>query len=169
MLDVELKDCPALHLAAVRHVGPYMELGPCFRKVCAWAGMRGLFGPHTQILGVYHDNPRLCPADALRADACVTAPPGFQGDPGAGITALDLPAARYAVATHKGPYDRLGESYTWLFDTWLPRHNLTPAGPCYEIYLNNPLNTKPEDLRTATHVPTGREDSGSFSSPRPRC
>ena len=58
-----------------------------------------------------------------------------------------------AVATHKGPYDRLGESYTWLFDTWLPRQNLTPAGPCYEIYLNNPMNTKPEDLRTAIYIP----------------
>lgn len=161
MLDVEIKDCPALHLAAIRHVGPYHEIGACFQRICAWAGPRGFFGPQTRLIGVYHDNPRVTPPDQLRGDACITAPPAFQGDSGAGIAALDLPCARCAVATHRGPYERLGDTYTWLFDTWLPQHGHAPAGACYEIYLNNPMNTRPEELLTAIHVPIAGSGAGA--------
>lgn len=154
MLEVELTDCPARRLAAVRHVGPYIQVGSAFQQLFAWAGPRGLFGPGTEVVGIYHDNPRTTPPEALRADACLTAPPGFEGDAAAGVGVVEIPAGRYAVGVHRGPYERLAEAYNWFACTWLAASGHTPdARPCFEVYLNSPMDTKPDDLLTAIHIP----------------
>lgn len=154
MIEVEVKDCPARRLAAIRHVGPYTGMGNAFQQLMGWAGPRGMFGPQTEVVGVYHDDPRTEPAETLRGDACLTAPPGFEGDADANITVADLPAGRYAVGTYKGPYERLPEVYHWFFSTWLVESGHEPAeGPCFEVYRNSPMDTKPEELLTAIHVP----------------
>lgn len=154
MLDIEIKDCPARRLAALRHVGPYTGMGQAFQQLMGWAFPNGLVGPQSEVVGVYHDDPRSNPAETLRGDACITAPPGFEGDPGANITIQELPAGRYAVGVYKGPYERLPEVYNWLFSTWLAESGHKPAeGPCYELYLNSPMDTQPEGLLTAIHLP----------------
>lgn len=154
MIDVEIKDCPARRLAAIRHVGPYTGMGQAFQKLFQWAMPRGLVGPASECVGVYHDDPRSNPPETLRGDACLTAPPTFEGDPGAGVAILELPAGRYAAGTFKGPYERLGEVYNWFFSTWLAESGHEPAeSPCFEVYLNSPMNTKPEELLTVIHVP----------------
>ena len=60
----------------------------------------------------------------------------------------------YAIATHKGPYRTLIDSYRWLYGEWLPAsgHELGDA-PCFEQYVNNPQDTPEEELLTAIHVP----------------
>jgi AraC family transcriptional regulator len=71
-----------------------------------------------------------------------------------GVT--DLPAGRYAVVTHRGPYENLSKTYQRVYGGWLPRsgYELRDA-PAFEQYLNAPQNTRPEDLLTVIHVPVG--------------
>jgi AraC family transcriptional regulator len=58
------------------------------------------------------------------------------------------------VITHFGPYAKLGETYTKLLGQWLPRsgRELHPT-PCFEVYLNDPQSTEPEDLLTDIYAP----------------
>jgi AraC family transcriptional regulator len=58
------------------------------------------------------------------------------------------------MLTHFGPYEKLSESYAKLLGQWLPRSGRRlRATPCFEIYLNTPENTAPEDLLTDIHAP----------------
>jgi AraC family transcriptional regulator len=58
------------------------------------------------------------------------------------------------VVTYKGPYSGLEAAYTALFGNWLPESGEEPAdAPCYELYLNSPMDTAPEDLITEICLP----------------
>ncbi|GJM18701.1 MAG: AraC family transcriptional regulator [Phycisphaeraceae bacterium] len=154
MAEVKVETVPARRLAAVRHTGPYHEIGPAFARVFSWAGPRGVLGPTTEAIGIYHDDHMQTQPEDLRADACVTAPPGFGGDADAGVRMVEIPACVCAIGLFKGPHARFAEVYQWFFGTWLPASGHEPAdGPCFELYLNNPQQVAPEDCLTAIHIP----------------
>ena len=68
--------------------------------------------------------------------------------------AVVVPAGRYARTTHRGPYDTLPNTWRQLMGEWLPRSTHRAGdGPSYEVYRNNPMNTKPADLITDLYVP----------------
>ncbi|MGA2751504.1 MAG: GyrI-like domain-containing protein, partial [Verrucomicrobiota bacterium] len=85
-------------------------------------------------------------------DACATVDGKFR--PGGEIGVQVIPGGDYAVMTHFGPYENLGDSYAKLLGQWLPRSGRRlRAAPCFEIYFNAPENTEPEDLVTDIHAP----------------
>ncbi len=49
-----------------------------------------------------------------------------------GMVYYEIPANRYAVFTHKGPLDSLGQTFGNIFKKWLPENNLKLA-PADEI------------------------------------
>lgn len=53
------------------------------------------------------------------------------------IEAAVLPAGKVAVAMHAGAYEELAESYAAL-ERWIAAQSLTPAGPPWEVYVNDP-------------------------------
>ena len=60
----------------------------------------------------------------------------------------------YAVMTHFGPYDNLGDTYAAVCGRWGPESGREfRSSPCFEIYFNSPEETEPEDLLTDVHVP----------------
>ncbi len=38
-----------------------------------------------------------------------------------GMTGKTIPAVKYAVFTHKGPYSNIGNSYSYIYQVWLPK------------------------------------------------
>ncbi|MCG8572037.1 MAG: GyrI-like domain-containing protein [Spirochaetes bacterium] len=58
-----------------------------------------------------------------------------------------LPGGPCVVAMHIGPYTDLERTYTELMD-YAKQQNRTPSGIGYEVYLNDPQTTKPEELQT---------------------
>jgi AraC family transcriptional regulator len=65
-----------------------------------------------------------------------------------------IPGSEYAVMTHFGPYEKLGDSYARLLGRWLPRSGRElRATPCFEVYFNSPENTEPADLTADLHAP----------------
>jgi AraC family transcriptional regulator len=136
----------------MRHVGPYNQVGETWDKLCMWAGPRGLFGPHTEILGVSHDDPDVTPPDKLRYDACLTVGDAVEAEGEVGIQ--EVAGGEYAVTTHHGPYEKLSETYAKLCGQWLPSSGRVPrSAPAYEVYRNSPADTAPEDLITDIHLP----------------
>ena len=62
---------------------------------------------------------------------------------------VTLPAGRHAALAFRGPYFGLPAAYDQLFGLWLPGSGMGLAdSPIFEIYLNSPMDTAPEDLET---------------------
>jgi AraC family transcriptional regulator len=60
----------------------------------------------------------------------------------------------YATTTHAGPYNNLGHTYAELLGQWVPRSGRELRDvPCFEVYLNDPQSTAPEDLLTDIYAP----------------
>ena len=135
---VNVHELPELHVAYVRHVGRYDQIGKTFRRLMRWAGPRRLFRfPDTQILAVYYDNPDVTPVDQLRADACITVPEGMKTKRDIGTMAV--PGGLFAVAHVEIDPSQYGEAWDRLMTDWMPQSGYQPDDRmCYELYLNDP-------------------------------
>ena len=150
--SVEIKELAPKRLVFLRHVGPYNEVGATWGRLMMWAGMRGLLGPGTEMLGLSHDDPDITPSGKIRYDAAVVVTRPVQPEGEFGV--MDLPGGKYAVITHKGPYEKLSETYRRFYGGWLPQSGCELRDtPGFEQYLNSPQNTRPEELLTLIHVP----------------
>ncbi len=152
-MDVRIEQLPALSVVFTRVVGPYKQVAhQAWQRLCSWTGPRGLHGPNTLCLGICHDDPDVTPPDRVRYDAAITVsqPVAPEGD----IGVQEIPAGRYAVMTHRGPYEKLSQTWGQLCGQWLPGsgHRVRSA-PSFEIYRNDPNSTPPEDLVTDVHLP----------------
>ncbi|WP_321402896.1 GyrI-like domain-containing protein [Maridesulfovibrio sp.] len=151
-MDVQIWKLDAAKMAYTEHLGPYEEVGKAWEKLCAWAGPAGIFSPKTKFFGVYYDDPREVAPENLRSEACITVEDVI--DAPVEIKFKDFTGGRYAVTTHLGPYEKLGESWLKFYEEWLPQSGEAHAeSPCYEQYLNDPTNTKPEHLVTLLLMP----------------
>ena len=154
-IDVRIETRPAGTVAAVRHVGPYIEVGEAWGKLMKWGWNKMMFGkPET--FGLSHDDPDVTPPDRLRYDACMVVKPGtkVKGE----IQLIDLPADTFAVTTHHGEYQGLAATYGRLFghvaeEKIHGRRYRLGDPPSREVYLNDPRKTKPEDLLTEIWMP----------------
>jgi AraC family transcriptional regulator len=150
-VDVRVETLGPLRLAFIRRLGPYREAGAAFERILAWAGPRGLLGPDTLVLGLYYDDPATTPPDRLRLDACVSVGEGVAAE--GEIHVQEVPRGQYVVATHRGPYEALADTYGALI-RWVATGGRKPrAAPCVEIYRNDPKTTLPADLVTDVYVP----------------
>lgn len=144
-LDARICALPVFRLAALHHQGLYNG-STAFMQVLQAAQAQGL--PASRLYGLSYDDPALIPASKLRSVAGVDLP-AAAATPQTPLCRFDTHAGRYVVFAYRGPYERLGQVYDWIFGCWFPISNETPANqPALDIYLNSPHNTAPEDLRT---------------------
>jgi len=151
-MNVQIKTLEPMRVAFIRHVGPYGEVGPTWDKLTTQLGRDGWLAGKIMMLGICHDDPDVTPQQKIRYDACVTVDAQFQ--PSGEIGVQTVAGGSYAMTTHFGPYNKLGETYSALLGQWLPRsgRELRKA-PCFEVYLNAPDGTEPEDLITDIYAP----------------
>ncbi|MFV2093675.1 MAG: GyrI-like domain-containing protein, partial [Hyphomicrobiales bacterium] len=115
MADVRIETRPATRLAAISHTGNYMQIGPVFGRLLAWAGAHNLLGPDSVGIGVYYDDPSATPEAALRSEAGLTIADTVEADDTVKI--ITLQAGRHAILRHTGPYEQLPATYAVLFGT----------------------------------------------------
>jgi AraC family transcriptional regulator len=154
-MDVAIKTIEPTNVFYMRHIGPYQEVGGTWNQLCAWAGPKGLFGPHTKGIGVCYDDPEVTPADKIRYDACFTAPPGreVQGEGEVGVQAIG--GGEYATVVHTGPFEGLADTYAQLGAWFAESGREAKHGPSLEFYLDDPNTTPPEKMRTEVCMPIG--------------
>jgi AraC family transcriptional regulator len=98
-----------------------------------------------------HDDPEVTPPDKVRYDACLVVDDRFQPEGEVGLQEI---GGDYAVATHRGPYDALGEVYAWVCGQWLPGSGRElRSAASVEVYQNSPQEAKPAELLTDIHLP----------------
>ncbi len=151
MYPIEIVQLPELRLAAIGHVGSYMQIGQAFDQLFGTLAARRQIAPGMRSIGVYLDDPSAVAEDRLRARAGIVIDDGFTVAPP--LEPASVPGGTYAVLRHKGPYADMRAAYDWLFGEWLVRagHEADDA-PVFEEYLNNPRDTAPADLRTDIHL-----------------
>jgi AraC family transcriptional regulator len=139
VMNVEIRDLPAHHVACMRHVGPYGAAGipDLWRRLGRWIAGHPL-GPGTTItLGVAHDDPSITAPDKCRYDACVVVPADFQPD--RLVEVRDIAGGRYAVARFTGSAHEIVGAWDRVFADWLPGSGYEPDDrPCYELYRGDP-------------------------------
>jgi AraC family transcriptional regulator len=152
-MEVEITRMPEQRVAAVRHIGPYNQIGEAFGRLGDIAGPAGLFSsPAAAMIALYHDDPESTPAEQLRSDAgvAVASDAALPGE----LAEQRVPAGRYAKTVHVGGYDKLPDTWARFLGEWLPESGeRLGSGPSYELYVNDPRQTPKEKLVTEIYVP----------------
>jgi effector-binding domain-containing protein len=73
---------------------------------------------------------------------------GIDGRVEAGV----LPGGKTVVGMHEGPYETIEETYNTLM-AYVKKQGMEPTGISYEVYLNDPRETPPEELKTEIYFP----------------
>ena len=144
-MDVRIETLKPIHVARIRHTGPYADVGPCFEQIFRWAASIGV--PTGRVLTLSYDDPETVAPERLRSDACVEL--RTEKEPPPGIVLGPVGAGRHAVYRLKGPYEGIGRAYRKLFSEWLPQSGKSMDDrPCMEIYRKSQMDTSPEHLST---------------------
>jgi AraC family transcriptional regulator len=155
-LDVRIEAMAPIRVAFVRHLGPYNQVGVAWTRLMSWAGPRGLCSRRPTILGIVHDDPEVTPQDKIRYDACIAVDEHVK--PEGDIGMQEVGGSNFALTTHRGPYEKSGDTYVRLCGEWLPASGCEArAAPCFEIYRNSPMDTSPADLLTDIYLPLEAE------------
>ena len=153
MIDIRIETQPSRRFLAMEHRGNYQAIGETFARVSALAYSRGLAVSDAPSIGIYYDDPDTVPTAQLRSHACMAVRDSVTSAP-EGCELITLEGGDEAVATHRGPYARLPESYRELFSEWLPSSGREAAHrPCHEAYLNDASTTPEADLLTEICLP----------------
>lgn len=151
-MKVEIKHIDKMRVAFVRHVGPYDQVGKAWDHLCMYLGKAGYLGSGSRFIGICYDDPDVTDPEKIRYDACITVDDSFE--PEGDIAVQAIGGGEYAVTTHFGPYNKLGQTYSKLFSQWLLQSDRElRSEPCIEFYLNDPEGTDPEDLLTDICLP----------------
>jgi len=149
--NVEVREMPEIHVAYVRHIGPYKGNAALFEglmeKLMKWAGPRGLIKPNkTKVLAVYHDDPEITDEDKLRLSMCITVP--ADTEVGGEIGKMSISAGLYAIAHFQLATEEYPQAWSTVFGVWMPESGYQPAdGVCYEHYLDE-FNEEPKEKCT---------------------
>lgn len=152
MFPVEVLNAPPRRIVAKPHVGPYPEIGAAFQKLAAVFTARNLWDQAQGMLAICYDDPDTVAPENLRSHAGAIVRPDFEVPEG--LAAVDVPDGKMAVMHYKGPYAGLKAAYDYLYSDWLRKsgEELRDA-PSFEVYLNDPMDTAPDDLLTDIYVP----------------
>lgn len=138
----------------IRLTGAYAELNFCkaWERLHAYVQQEKIYDGCMEHLCIYHDDPKVTETDKLRMDVCLAVPVAVQ--PKGEIGVKDIPGGKYLVFRYKGPYSDLCPLYDTIYGHWIPEKGYTVGESSgYELYVNDPAVTAPEDLLTDIYVP----------------
>lgn len=149
---VSIEHVDAVRCISVPHQGAYLKIDAAMGQLFGALAGAEMLGPDTQMQAVFYDDPDLTPEAELRSAACVPCAEGV--DLPDGTQELRRPAGTYAKLEYVGPYADMKDAYRWLYGVWLPASGYDIADrPGFEAYLNSPVDTAPQDLRSDIYLP----------------
>jgi AraC family transcriptional regulator len=153
-MNVQVIDLAPIRVVMLRHTGPYDEVEKVFEQLWNWAQKNNV--PTRRTIGIYWDNPDVVPASRLRSAACFELPAGYQiGDRGGLPLAVEeIAGGPYATTRFVGPYEDLAPVWTSLTEyVEGPLGRRISSNPAFELYVNDPGDTPPQQLITELYMP----------------
>jgi AraC family transcriptional regulator len=141
-ISVDVSEVPEMHVAYVRHIGPYKgdsELfGRLFNKLFTWAGARNLINvPETKVMAMYHDSPEITDENKLRTSVCITIPEHTKIDGEVGE--MIIPGGTYAIGHFEIDDNGFEDAWNYMYGSWLPESGYQPDDrPSLEQFKNDP-------------------------------
>ncbi len=126
--------------------------GKAWEKVWEFIKKYNLFNTKMEYFGIGYDDPNVTETEKCRYDACVTVEKEVKAE--GGIAYRVMKGGLYAVFSYKGSYSKLAGVYNSIFRNWLPSSGYSLRDvPSFEKYINNPFDTKKEELLTEIYIP----------------
>lgn len=149
IMDIVIKELPSRRLAVMEHHGDPMKLSITLDKLISWAKAQpiNLKPKPGQAFGFGYHDPREVSAEEFRFDLALSIPEGFRLNEQ--VKERVLPSGRYAVATHKGSRDNIGDTIYGLYRDWLPESGEELSSlPCIFCYYNFDYEVAETELLT---------------------
>jgi effector-binding domain-containing protein len=146
-----IKEIKPFSYCCIVHKGPLTDMSGVIVQFMQAMQSQGLFpsirGP---MVGVYYNSPAQVKPEELSWEV------GFvvseEAAPKPPLEKKNWSYPTVAVAVHVGPYANVSETIQKLTD-WMKGKGYSASGPVLERYLNNPMQVKPEELRTEIWIP----------------
>jgi effector-binding domain-containing protein len=150
-----LKEIEPFAYCAIEHTGPLSEVSAVVGQLIEEMQGQNLFstiqGP---MVGIY-------PLESVSMDSAdLSWELGFivtaQAEPQAPLIKKVWDHPTVAAVIHAGPYEKIGATIDKLM-AWMKAEGCVAEGPLLERYLNNPMQVKPEELRTEIWIPCRKD------------
>ena len=159
-IDYEIRELPARKVIAVERRGLIHQnfnkaADLAFGVLVRYINANRLFGAlEKHCLGITPDDSIEVTASESRYIAAYFIKPGKEITPRGEVKILEIPAGRFAVFTHKGPYETLHLTWDWIYQDWLSDSKivLRDAVP-YEVYMNDKQLVPAQELITEIFIP----------------
>ena len=151
-MQIDVIELPKMRAAALRHVGPYQQIGPVFDKLVGIAVVSGWFTlPEACTMLVTYDCPTAVPATELRSDAAVIVGPDSVLP--VDVDELIIPAGRYVRGVYIGPYSGLADAWTAFSDNVRAAGYAVEGSMALEMYVSDPRSCPVDELCTELYLP----------------
>ncbi len=150
MPEFEFRQTTQQHTAAIRMTRPMTQIGPAmgeaFPKIYEAVVSAGM-EPTGEPLARYFD---MGDGETTSFECAVPVPSPFTAN--GEVEPSTIGGGEAAFAVHLGPYDRIGHTWEQLM-AWVTAQGRTPAGPFWEVYIDDPEETPEAELKTELYIP----------------
>ena len=153
-MEPHLKDVAGFKYLSLSFKGPFSMIPQKMNELAAFAQTNNL--KIKQVLGVYHSDPNKTKPEELENEVGFILTSDFVPAENSGFKIVTVADQKMAVMVHKGPFEKVGETYGKLFP-FIDEQKLTVTGPSIEFYMNCPKANAPENLLTKVMVPVSQK------------
>lgn len=157
---VKVKQTEPATVAYAMLKGSYSESAGALKKLYAWMQAKG-YVPVGPPVGVFSSTQAALGEDRLAGEVrCPIAGASYPEEPDEdGLGVKVVPGDFVAAAVHRGPLERLGETYD-LLATWVAQNGYVIAGPPEEVYYSDVSKVSSQGLVTEVRFPVRRKAAG---------
>lgn len=152
-IEVTVKKTEPATVAFIAVKGHFDQIPTAFGRLYSWIGEKG-YKAHGPAIAVYYDIPGQVPDDELRwelrsqiSDDITESEPD-----GEGLGVNRLGTTQVAAVMHRGPYEKLEETYQALA-LWVEENGYETNGPPEEAYFNDPAQAPSGEPLTEIRFP----------------
>ncbi len=137
MPEVSLKFFMPVKVASKEQKTPREEINKTWQEIDSFLKEKKIKTVGS-VMALLHDDPKAADLSKAQFEICLPISGKIKGE--SSVKDKELPKGAFACITHRGPLEKLGETYQTILQ-WIEENGYMIAGPAREIYhegLNKP-------------------------------